>query len=108
MALKWLAQLWLEHMNCRNVLDHASEVPRPFKKFVAPDVYSKSVHYTLAKSRLRKAELTFDVVVVVFVLFSGILPWTFSWFRAALGPSAWSMAAFLLFITVVLSIVSLP
>ena len=70
--------------------------------------YAKSVEYTLAKGRLYRIELTFNAVVLLLVLFSGVLPWAFQGFTLRLGDSAWAMGAFLFATGLVLSLLSLP
>ncbi|MBM3833614.1 MAG: M48 family metallopeptidase [Verrucomicrobia bacterium] len=95
LLIRWAAQLWLEHLNQRNVQAHANIIPDAFKDSIQPEAYAKSVRYTLAKSRLSQVEDTYDFVVLLIILFSGVLPWLFTLFNEALGTSAWAMAAFL-------------
>ena len=40
-------------------------------------VSPKSVQYTLAKGRLDQVQVTYNSVVLLLVLFSGVLPWGF-------------------------------
>ena len=77
---KWAAQLWLERLNARHVLAHAGAVPEAFKGVVDEATYAKSVQYTLAKGRLDQVEMTYNSVVLLLVLFSGVLPWGFQAF----------------------------
>jgi STE24 endopeptidase len=95
LVAKWATQLWLAQLNQRHVLRHADAVPEPFRDFVDPTTYARSVQYTLAKSRLNRVELTYDLVVLLVLLFSGILPRAFGWFSGTFGDSVWFMAAFL-------------
>src|SRR5260370_32962389 len=95
-GLKWVTQLWLERLNERNVRAHAGAVPDAFQGVVDPPTYAKTIEYTLAKGQLRKSELTYDAVVLVVVLFCGLLPWTFEFFRARLGGAPLAMAELLL------------
>lgn len=108
LVAKWAVQLWLDHLNKRNVLTHANAVPEAFKKSIDDATYAKSVQYTLAKSRFGKVEMTFDLMVLAAVLFSGLLPWAFRLFTGWLGVSAWAMAAFLFAIVLLLSVPGLP
>ena len=105
---RWVARLWLEHLNRRHVLAHAGAVPEAFKGVMDEATYAKSVHYTLAKGRLEQIEGTWDSVVLVAVLFSGVLPWGFHEFTQRLGGSAWALAAFLMVIVFALSLPGLP
>ncbi len=105
---KWAVQLWLARLNQRNVLAHADAVPEAFKNSIDDATYAKSVQYTLAKSRFGQIEMTYDLVVLAIVLFSGLLPWGFRLFTGWLGASAWAMAAFLFAVGILLSLPGLP
>lgn len=107
-AAKAGAQLALENINRRHVQAHASNVPPAFNGVIDAPTYRKSVQYTLAKTRLSVVELTYDTVVLMAVLFSGFLPWTYQFFTVHLGTSAWAMAAWLLLVGVVFGLLSLP
>lgn len=105
---RWLAQLWLDHLNQRHVRAHANAVPEVFRGVMDDATYAKSVQYTLANSRFSQFEATSDLLVLLAVLFSGVLPWAFQFFQTQLGASAWAMAAFLFVVFTVISFVSLP
>jgi STE24 endopeptidase len=107
-GLKWAAQLGLERLNAGNVRAHAGAVPEALKGVVDSSTYTKSVEYTLAKSRFHQCELTYDAAMLVVVLFSGLLPWAFELFCCAWGQTPWAMGAFLFVIGVGLSIPDLP
>jgi STE24 endopeptidase len=70
--------------------------------------YAKTVRYTLAKGHLHRIELIYDMFVLVLILAGDILPWAQGWFGRSLGPSAWSMAAFLFAVGVALTLTGLP
>ncbi|MDB6123300.1 MAG: Ste24 endopeptidase [Pedosphaera sp.] len=105
---RWATQLWLDRLNQRNVLAHADAVPDAFKNSVDTATYSKSVQYTLAKSRVGQIEMTYDTAILLAVLFSGLLPWSFKLLTGWLGTSAWAMGAILFVIVVALSLPGLP
>ena len=105
---RWAAQFWLARLNQRNVLAHAEAIPDAFKGIIDDATYTKSVQYTLAKSRLGQIEMTYDSLILAIVLFSGLLPWGFGWLTGWLGTSAWVMAAFLFAMGLVLSLPGLP
>ena len=107
-ALRWAAQLWLERLNASYVRAHADAIPPGLRPAIDPSTYAKAVQYTLAKSRFRKIELSYDAVVLVLVLFSGVLTWTFGLYHRALGDSPWAKGAALFGIGMVLSILELP
>jgi STE24 endopeptidase len=107
-AAKWLAQMALEWLNQRHVQAHASTVPTDFANTVTPEIYAKSVAYTIAKSRFEMIHLTWSAVILAVTLFSGALPWFYRIFQNAAGSSAWSGAAFLMAVGAVLSATDLP
>lgn len=102
---RWLAELWLARLNRRHVLANAGQMPAVFKDTMDEPTYAKSVQYTLARNRFSRFADAYAAVILLFVLFSGVLPQTFAWFVQHLGQSVWAMAAFL-FVTGVA--VSLP
>src|SRR6185436_14978568 len=105
---KCATQFWLERLNRAHVLAHAQAVPEAFKEVVDEGTYQKSVQYTLARARLHEFELSFDGFFLLLLLFTPVLPRTFSWFNQWRGSSAWAMAAFLFSIGVVMSLVTSP
>lgn len=105
---RWLAQLWLDHLNQRHVRAHAAAVPEAFRGVMDDATYAKSVQYTLANSRFSQFESTFDALVLLAVLFSGVLPWALQSFQTNFGHTAWALAGFLFLVFTALSFVSLP
>ncbi len=103
-----VTELWLSRLNQHHVCAHANEVPSAFRELIDEATYRRSVDYTLAKSRFGDIANVFDTALLVAVLFSGVLPWTFGRFIASFGTSIWAMAGFLLVIGVCLSIAALP
>jgi STE24 endopeptidase len=104
-AARWLAQLGLESLNQRHVRAHAGSVPKAFRDVMDEPTYAKSVQYTLANSRFSQCESTFDAAVLLAVLFSGVLPWTFGRFSPDV---VWSQAAFVFVVLAAISCVGLP
>src|SRR5213083_583785 len=103
-----IAELWLSRLNQRHVRAHANELPPAFRGVIDEATYRRSVDYTLAKSRFADITGVFDVVVLIALLFSGVLPWALGRFTASFGRSIWAMAGFLFFIGIGLSILALP
>src|SRR5437773_813225 len=103
-----IAELWLSRLNQRHVCAHANELPAAFHGIIDEATYRRSVDYTLAKSRFANIAGVFDVVVLIVLLFSGVLPWAFGRFTASFGRSIWAMAGFLFFIGTALSMLALP
>src|SRR5882672_1274091 len=107
-VLKWAAQICLERLNLNHVRAHAGAVPEAFKGAVDETIYRKSVEYTLAKGKFDQIETTYQVAILLLILFSGVLPWAFNLFTHWLGTSAWAMAVFLFAVGLALSLPSLP
>jgi STE24 endopeptidase len=103
-----VAQFALVQMNHRHVKAHADKVPDAFRGVVTDATYSKSVAYTLAKGRFNQIEHSFDALLLLVVLVSGVLPWAYDVFRDSFYNSAWVMAAFLFTVGVVLAFFGLP
>src|SRR5580765_163241 len=106
--LKWAAQTWLERLNLKHVRAHAGAVPDAFKGVVDEGTYRKSVEYTLAKGKFDQIETTYQVAILLLILFSGVLPWGFNLFAHSLGTSAWVMGIFLFAVGLALSLPGLP
>jgi STE24 endopeptidase len=105
---RWLAELWLAQINRHHVLAHADEVPPAFREIIDPPSYAKSVAYTLTKGRLGQITDTYNALVLLIILFSGVLPLVFHFFAQHYGTSAWAMAAFLFAIGMAMSLPDLP
>ena len=108
LVAKWAVQQALEKLNQRHAQDHAHHAPEALQSVMAPDAYAKSVEYTLAKSRFAQWEGHFQLVMLIAVLFSGLLPWSARVFAVSLGTSVWAMAAFLFLIGFLLHLPELP
>src|SRR6266446_4193314 len=87
-----IAELSLSRLNQRHVRAHANELPPAFRGIIDEATYRRSVDYTLAKSRFADITGAFDVMVLIALLFSGVLPWAFGKFTASFGRSIWAMA----------------
>ena len=107
LALKWAVQFWLERINQRHVRTHARAVPEAFREVVDEATYKKSVAYTLAKSRLQQVEQAWNLLVLLAVIVSGLLPWAFKIFTGG-HESVWVLAAFLFAAGLALSLPDLP
>jgi STE24 endopeptidase len=103
-----ITELWLSRLNQSYVCAHAQEVPSPFRGIIDDATYRRSVDYTLAKSRFGDIAGVFDVLVLIALLFSGVLPWAFGRFNAHFGTSVLAMAGFLFSTGIALSILELP
>lgn len=102
---RWAAQLWLERLNQSHVRTHTGQLPKAFRGVMDEPTYAKSVQYTLANSRFSQFEATFDLIVLLAVLFSGVLPWTAKIFD---GASVWIQAAQIFAVFTATSAAALP
>jgi STE24 endopeptidase len=107
-VIRCAVQLWLERLNRKTVLDHRDRPPDALRDVVDDATYRRSIDYTLAKSRLSMVESAIDMVLLLALLFSGILPWAYHLVGPPLQQSAWGMAGFLFAVGVVLSLVTMP
>lgn len=105
---KAVAELTLDGLNRKNVRQHADRVPETFRDWMDADTYTKSVSYTLAKSRFGSAENLFDTAWLVVILTSGLLPLLYEQFTQLMGTSVWAQAGTLILIGFILGLPSLP
>ena len=108
MLAKLGMQLVLEWLNSKNVTAHAKTVPEAVKDVMDQATYEKSVRYTLDQSRFHQVALSYRVVVLMVILFSGVLPWSHDLCKAAWGESPWAMAMYLFLVGAAISSLSLP
>ncbi|HEX7859672.1 MAG TPA: M48 family metallopeptidase [Verrucomicrobiae bacterium] len=108
LGAKLLAQLYLEHLNAKEVRKHSGQIPAAFQSTMDLATYTKAVGYTLAKNNFGRKQLIFDAVVLGVVLLSGFLPAFYDWFIAKFGTGILSEAAYLFAIGALISIPSLP
>lgn len=103
-----IAQFRLQQLNFQQVRAHADKIPDALRGVMDEATYAKSVDYTLANGRWGQFENSFDALVLLLVLGSGVLPWAFQLFRQHLGTSAWAMAGYVFTVGIVLAVVHLP
>src|SRR5919198_376854 len=103
-----VTELWLSTLNQRHVREHAKEVPLVFRGIIDEATYRRSIDYTLAKGCFGDIVNMFDVVVLIAVVFSGLLPWAFVKFSGRFGTSILPMDSFLFVTAPALTILGLP
>jgi STE24 endopeptidase len=108
LVLKTAAEVWLDLLNRRRVLESAGDVPEAYREFIDEATYDKSVSYTLAKNRLSVIEALYSAGVLAVVLFSGVLPWAWQAGVELLGAGVWGQALVLFAIFTLLSLPTLP
>lgn len=100
--------LWLAELNRRHVRAHAKGVPEPFRGMIDEATYGKAIRYTLAKNRFGQFTDVYDTLVLLFLLYSGVLPVAYAVVARHLGMSPWAMSAFLVWVTMCVRLVELP
>ena len=106
-GVRRIAQFRLQQLNSQHVRAHANQIPEALRGVMDEPTYQKSVDYTLANGRLGQIENSFDALILLLVLVSGVLPWAFRLFQQHVGTSAWTMAAYLFTVGIVLATVRL-
>jgi len=107
-AARWLAQILLARLNRAHVLRHAHHRPDAFAGIMDDATYARSIEYTLAKNRWHQVEVTWNALLIIAILASGVLPWCYGVATDALGTSAWARAAYLFGIGLCISALQLP
>ena len=107
-GLRLVAQLSLEALNRAEARRNAGRCPDSLTEVMDSATYSKSIQYTVAKSRLGSAEMAYDAAVLVTLLFSGALPWLWARFNGLAPGAAWSGALFVTATFILAGLLSLP
>ncbi len=100
--------LWLARLNRSYVRAHADAVPEQFRSLIDEPTYAKAVQYTLAKNRFGQVSEVYNTLVLLFVLYSGVLPLGYAIAARHFGVSAWAMSAFLVCVVLFLQLFDLP
>lgn len=107
-AAQWAATAFLEKLN----RDHANVgpevLPESIRLSLPPETLRKSIDYTLAKSRFTDISSLADGAVLLAMIWSGWLPWSWNWCQSHLGTNVWWQSLWLLGVGFALSIPSLP
>ncbi|HEY4246521.1 MAG TPA: M48 family metallopeptidase [Lacunisphaera sp.] len=106
--LRLAAQLGLEALNRGEVRRNATQRPAALVDVMDEPTYAKAVQYTLAKSRFGTVETIYEVVILLVLLFSGVLPWLWLRFNTLAPGAAWSGALFLVGTMILLGLPGLP
>jgi STE24 endopeptidase len=106
--LKTAAEVWLDLLNRRKVLEEAGDVPEAYRSFIDEATYDKSVSYTLAKNRIGIIETFYDTAILALVLFTGFLPFAWGFATEWVGTGTWGQAVALFGIFFLLSLPGIP
>lgn len=105
---KWIAQLWLDLLNRRHTQAHGAQVPTAFREMISAEEYARSIQYTLARNAFHLIEISWDTLVLIGLIFSGVLPAFYAAWTGRVGESSWSIGAFLFVVAVGASLLDLP
>lgn len=109
MVLRLIASIFLTALNRAEVRRNAGRPPPAASAVMDAETYSKSVAYTLEKSRFGVITEVFDTLVLALVLFGGVLPALFELAARWGSPgSIWNHALFVIAAGALLSLPSLP
>jgi len=113
-TLEFLVELVLNELNLRYVRARWAErkIPDFFQGKISSEDYDKSVEYTLAKGEFNRWAETYDRLVALVVLFSGLLPYldklSAQWAANVFPVSQGQGIIFCLSVALVFSLASLP
>jgi STE24 endopeptidase len=107
-VLRWAGQFYLSHLNRAHVRRHAGKPPEAVRDIMDEATYAKSTEYTLAKSSFGQFEEIWGTLVLIAVLASGLLPWSYSMWTSRIGTGVWAGAGWLFAVSIALSIPDLP
>jgi STE24 endopeptidase len=105
---RWATELGLASLNRRHILAHAGAVPEALGGAMDETTYRRSTEYALARNRFERFELTFESVILIALLLTGVLPRVYEWVVTALGGTGAAVAAAILVAVMGLSVLSLP
>ncbi len=106
--LRWGAELVLSRLNESEVRKHADRIPDVYEGLMDEATYRKSVEYTLARSRFGTAQGIADTALLMVVLFSGFLAWSFEFATGLFGSGIWGTAMVLFTIGLTISLPDIP
>lgn len=106
--MRWAGQAWLDRLNQGHVRAQGGRVPEGLASVIDPETGRRSAEYTLARARLGQVDEAWSTAVLIAVLFSGILPWTWEHWVAGRAGSTAGAALWLIGVGFALSIPSIP
>jgi STE24 endopeptidase len=109
LLVRLTADLVLSALNRAEVRRHATTPPPAAAAIMDLPTYTRSVGYTLEKSRFGAVVDIFDTLVLLLVLFSGVLPWLYRMVGAwGVTDATWWRVVFILLAGALLALPSLP
>jgi len=104
--LVWESALSL--LNIAEVKRRGQNPPQHILEVMDDKTYAKSVEYTLAKERLGLFGGFYETLILLAILFSGFLPWIYSFFWSGTGLSVLWESLYLISTIIIISLPGLP
>jgi STE24 endopeptidase len=108
LVAKCATDLLLAALNRREILRHAGTVPAAYADTIDAPTHARAVEYSIAKNRFGQVEDLFGAAVLAGLVFSGVLPWSWSAWTGWGGLATWSQALWLVAVGLALAVPSLP
>ncbi len=102
------AELILLELNTRHLLKHKESPPQELNGFIDKNLYNLTVNYTLEKSKVNKVELIYETIILIVLLTSGILPYSFDIFRNIFHESPIAMGLYIFVMGYLYLLLKLP
>lgn len=105
---QWVGSMGLERLNRSHTEATRGKVPETFQETVSEATHSKSIDYTLAKSRFADLSGAVEATVLLMALWSGVFPMLReAWVGSGVG-GVWRDAVWLFGVGMLLSVPSIP
>ncbi len=101
-------ELILLELNSRHLLKHKDAPPPEVNDFINKNLYNLTVGYSFEKSKVNKVELIYETLILIILLTSGILPYSFDAFRNIFHESPFAMGLYIFIISYIYSLLKLP
>ena len=108
LVLKAVASLLLDWLNLKHVRSLSGSVPESFRDFMDAESYTKSIEYTVAKTRFGMLNNVYDALVLAVVILTGLLPWLYGLLSGAVGGGIWAQAVVLFTIMLMFGLLEIP
>ena len=89
-----LVSIWLDRLNSDQARACRTRVPTEFVGKVDPEVWDRSIGYTLARNRVEILLTLWNLVLLLALLLSGLVPFLHAGWISLAGSSVWSEALF--------------
>ncbi len=106
--LIFLFEASLKYLNLHHLKTHGDEVPSDFEGQIDKELLKKTKDYILERSFFGYAEAIFDLIIVVFFIFGGVLELYDSWIGSLNMPFIASGVIFFLMLSFASTVLSIP